>query len=642
MDSETKLSRFILGTAGHIDHGKSKLVRRLTGIDPDRLAEEKRRGMTIDIGFASLVLPNGRKVGFIDVPGHEKFVKNMVAGAASVHGALLIVAADDSVMPQTVEHLAILDFLGVQDGFVVVTKTDLVDEETVEIVKLDVREAVKGTFLEGKPIVPVSSLTLEGFDELKRELTALCDRIEDRAPTGFFRLPVHRAFTSKGLGTVVTGVAVSGTLRVGDEVELVPGGLRGKVRGLQSYKQDVDEVFPGPCVAVNVSDVRKDEVERGMVLAEPGYLVPKTEVEVLLRFAPVGDNRPLKDYALVNFHAGSAEAPGHVALIGGRKAVAPGETVFAQMRLLKPVVTWPGMRFILRRPTPPLTLGGGVVLSATGVRLRRKAPETLLHFERRLAALDDPAKLAACVIAEGGRRTVHLREICSETGLKEEELAPIVEKLVSGGEAIRLPDGAFTTAAALEDMEKAILDRMEELHRTNPLRLYHGKAAIRAAVEGDEQLFEAALQALAGKGLLEQSKGAWKLADYRPPLDDESRRLADRLLAWFRSSPWDAHSPNAAAADWKVEPEKLRRVYSLLVESGEVVSLPDGVYLSAAAVEEAESKLRAYLEEHGSIRSGDFKKVLGSSRKVAIAALDHFEKNGVTYRKGNEHFLRRY
>ncbi len=642
MADERKLLRFVIGTAGHIDHGKSTLVRSLTGIDPDRLEEEKRRGMTIDIGFAHIRLPGGRVVGFIDVPGHEKFVRNMVAGATAVHAVLLVVAADDSVMPQTEEHLAILNFLDIKEGMVVITKADLVDEETLEIVRLDVEQTVKGTFLEGKPIVAVSATTGQGMDNFMVSLEELCDRLEERRETGIFRYYVQRVFSSQGYGTVLTGVTVSGSAGIGDTVELMPGNETGRIRNLQAYHSEVDRIYAGHCGAINLADLKKEELQRGMVAGTPEYLRAASEIEVKFTHAPLEGGKPLKDYSEVFFHAGSAEVAGKIALMGGIKHLEPGCESFAQLRLSQDVVVWPGMRFIIRRPSPPETLGGGVVLAASGRKFRRSAPDVLKFFEKRLAALGDPVSLATLAIEESGSRPQTLTYLCSETGLLPQELSPRLAELVRKREIYEIGKGRFVSSASFEAIKARIVQGLNELHKSQPLALFFEKSALRQFGGEDDAVFDLAVQHLLRAKMITEQNSRYQVTGFKPPLDATQSLLTKKILSWFDSTPFDAHSPNVAAEVCTTPLNEVERLYSVLRRSGEIIALPDGVFLSKTVVAEAEQKLRDYLASNPTIKSADFKAVVNASRKVAIALLDYFEKAGVTYRKGNEHALRKY
>ncbi|GAB4166244.1 MAG: selenocysteine-specific translation elongation factor [Planctomycetota bacterium] len=522
-----------------------------------------------------------------------------------------------------------------------ITKTDLVDETTLEVVRQEIIDEVKGTFLENKPIIPISSATGEGFDVLRAEILRLCDKLEERAAFGVFRYPIQRVFTQTGFGTVFTGVPFSGRARIGDVIEVVPGNERGKIRKLQAYHEDVEEVFAGHCAALNVSDLKRNDMERGMVVSSPGFTRSASNIEVELTYLPLDKDRPLKDYSEVTFHCGAAEVPAHVALLAGRKQVAPRETVFAQIRLAHPIAAWTGLRFVIRRMSPAETIGGGTILSMTDKRLRRGSEAVLAHFERRAAAIGDPAKLLRLVIEEGEGEPVGISDLCIETGLFPDEVREILKGREFDG-LIEAGKDWFLFESSLAPWRERLKKEMDSLHEKLPFATWHEKAAIRSAGPKNDRAFELALQGMVDNGIFDLHQGRYRRHGYKPPLGSEDLKLAERLLAWMAETPFDSHSQNIVVSEWNLPPDTVRRVYRVLCESGEVVALPDGVFISRAAYAEAEAKLRKHFESNSTLASGHFKSIIGAARKVAIALLDHFEKTGVTYRKGNEHQLRRY
>ncbi|MGH9174290.1 MAG: selenocysteine-specific translation elongation factor, partial [Vicinamibacterales bacterium] len=388
---------YTVGTAGHVDHGKSTLIHALTGIDPDRLREEKERGLTIDLGFAWLTLPDGEEAGIVDVPGHERFIKNMLAGVGGIDLAMLVIASDEGVMPQTREHLAILDLLEIERGIVVLTKRDLVDDEWLELVTEETREALAGAALASAPIVPVSSTTRAGFDDLKRTLAALLDDLPERADTGKPRLPIDRAFTVAGFGTVVTGTLVGGPLDVGQEVELLPDRLRARVRGIQSHGRKVERGLPGARTAVNLSGIERDAIGRGDLLTTPGWLDPTTIIDTRLRVihdAP----RPLEQNDPIDLFIGAAESIGNITLLDAERLL-PGEEGWVQIRLSRAIAATAGDRFIVRQPSPSLTIGGGRVIDPHPRRHRRFRPDVIHALETK--ATGTPRERLLEILASG-------------------------------------------------------------------------------------------------------------------------------------------------------------------------------------------------------------------------------------------------
>ena len=461
---------YVVGTAGHVDHGKSTLVRALTGIDPDRLAEEKAREMTIDLGFAWLTLPSGQAVSIVDVPGHERFIKNMLAGVGGIDAALLVVAADEGPMPQTREHLAILDLLGIDRGIIVLTKADTVDEEFLELAAEATREAVQGTTLADAPLIATAATTGQGLDALKAALDALLAETPPRAPHGRPRLPVDRAFTISGFGTVVTGTLLDGTLAAGQEIELLPRGIRGRVRGVQTHQSKVSLALPGSRAAVNIGGVAVEEVRRGDVLTPPGWLMPTHLVDVYLRMTASAP--PLEQNDPVDLFVGASEVQGRVTLLDADRLDA-GDAGWVQLRLGEPVAVVRGDRFILRRPSPSETIGGGIIVDTTPRRHRRFHAGTLERLESLRRGT--PEDLARQLLASGPRE---VREVIAVMGLEPATAHPVIMALIGGGELLvlppvtdTLPPNAFllmeSGAAALAARLTALL---ANFHTANPLK----------------------------------------------------------------------------------------------------------------------------------------------------------------------------
>src|SRR5437773_5813987 len=462
----------IIGTAGHIDHGKTALVKALTGIDADRLEEEKRRGITIDIGFAhlDLSLPDGEtlRLGFVDVPGHERFVRNMLAGVGGIDLVLLVIAADESIKPQTREHFDICRLLRIPDGVLVLTKCDLVEPDILDLVRLEAREFVAGSFLQAAPMVAVSSRTGAGLDELKSELRDLAGRGAGRPPHGLMRLPVDRSFSIKGFGSVVTGTLIAGTIREGVEVAVLPQGTKARVRGLEVFNQPTAMAYPGQRTAVNLQGVEGGVIRRGNLLTVPGVLVASYLLDVELETL-AGDEAALRDLARVRFHHGTLEAMARVKLFEGG-TLAPGGRGFAQLRLETPLAALPGDRFILRRYSPPITIGGGTILHARPPKLRRSAPGARERFVR----LSDPSPVLRlqAFVDEAGASGVDAHDLRSLTGLEPAETARLLEPVVRAGEIVSLPAAAtrYVAAEAWSDLEAQVKATLAEFHRKEPLK----------------------------------------------------------------------------------------------------------------------------------------------------------------------------
>mgnify|MGYP003627595811 FL=1 len=421
----------VIGTAGHIDHGKSSLVKALTGIDPDRWEEERKRGMTIDLGFASLELPDGRKVGLVDVPGHERFVRNMVAGASGIDRVVLVVAADDGVMPQTREHLAIMEMLGVEKGLIALNKIDLVDDEMVEMAEDDIRQAVEGTFLESADILRVSAIGGQGVEELRTAILKMAKAAKPRTAGGVFRLPIQRVFSAKGVGTIVTGIPVSGTVKVGDVLEVLPGGQKGKVRGIQAYHESTQEGRAGHSTALNLADVDHTKVERGCVAATPGYFQALKMVGARLKALPALD-RPITNRMQVRVHVGTAEVLGEVVLLDAQE-IAPGDEGMVQLRLETPMVCAPGDRFVLRLASPVSTLGGGVILEESRYRLKRFKTFIIDELERQAKSLGSTVALLEAHLVRLPERWATVDELSMLLKRHAQETRGLLGTLASSG-----------------------------------------------------------------------------------------------------------------------------------------------------------------------------------------------------------------
>jgi selenocysteine-specific elongation factor len=612
---------YVIGTAGHVDHGKSALVQALTGIDPDRLEEEKRRGMTIDLGFAWLTLPSGREVSIVDVPGHERFIKNMLAGAGGIDLALLAVAADEGVMPQTREHLAILDLLDIRHGFVVVTKSDLVDPEFIELVREDVREALRGTTLETAPIVVCSAVTREGLDDVVGTIEQLLDETPRKPDVGRPRLPIDRVFTVQGFGTVVTGTLLDGTLEVGAEAEIVPGGLRARIRGLQSHRTKVQRALPGMRAAVNLSGVEKDDLRRGQVLTSPGWLRPTTAVDVRLRAVPYL-RRPLRHNLHVTFHAGSAETNAVIRLLD-RDALPPGEAGWAQIRMESPVAVVAGDHFVVR--TANDTVGGGIVVTSHARRHRRNSEAVIARLEAALAGSPEERVLAALRADEPSDAAA----VARRAGLSDAGTAQALETLSQDGAAVPL-GAVWFSREGFERLTAGAVAALEDYHRQFPLRSGMPREELRSRLRLAVPAFEAAVRRWTASGTLREAGEALALPGHEPRLSPARQRAADAYLRALRERPYSPPS------DGRPEPE----VLAFLAERGDIVDVGDGVAFAAEAYREMVERIVARLRERGSVTLAEVRDMFGTSRKYAQALLEHLDRERVTRRVGDERVLR--
>lgn len=614
----------VIGTAGHVDHGKSTLIEALTGIDPDRLQQEKARGMTIELGFAWVTLPDGTDISIVDVPGHERFVKNMLMGAGGIDLALLIVAADEGVMPQTLEHLAILDLLEVRRGIAVITKCDLVDRDWLDMVSADVEEALEGTVLEGSPVVPVSAVRREGLDDLLQVLARSLNGLPEKPDVGRPRLPVDRSFTMTGFGTVVTGTLVDGCLRSGQEVELQPSGLRARVRGLQTHQKAVDEAAPGTRVAVNLSGIDYQQIERGHVLAAPRWLRPTEVIDASLRLV-AGAPRALKHNARVTFYTGASETPARVRLLAA-ETVAPGDTAWAQVRLDEPVAVVKGDYFIIRDTRT--TLGGGVVVVPHARRHRRFHEPTITRLEALALGSAAEALVGALESVEPASEP----ELARAANLSAAEVKKTVAELVSEGRVIRLGEdaGLLYSARGWASLATRTGEALGAHHRQFPLRAGMPKEELRSRTRMKQAAFALALARLAAEGVLDTTGSDARLLGHRVQLSAAQERDAQRYLELLASNPY---SP---PTDRPPEPELLQA----LADQGRVVRTADGPVFLKSAYDEMVKWVTEHATGHASVGIADVRETFGTSRKYTLALLEHMDRTGVTRRVGDDRVLR--
>ncbi|HWQ11369.1 MAG TPA: selenocysteine-specific translation elongation factor [Roseiflexaceae bacterium] len=622
---------YVIGTAGHVDHGKSTLVKALTGIDPDRWEEEQRREMTIDLGFAWFTLPSGRSVSIVDVPGHERFIKNMLAGVGGYDAALLVVAADESVMPQTAEHLAILDLLEVSHGLVVLTKADLVDEEWLALVREEVRERLRGTCLEGAPQVAVSARTGQGLDALRSAIDEVLDRTPTRSGAhGAPRMSIDRAFTIGGFGAVVTGTLADGPLRAGDEVEILPKGLRARVRGLQTHQRKVEEALPGTRVAVNLAGVSHHDIARGDMLALPGRMRPTAVLDAQLRIAPGA--RPVRQNDRLELFVGAAESLCRVTLLD-REELAPGESGWVQVRLERPIAVARGDRYILRLPSPSQTLGGGRVVEPHPARHRRFRPEVIASLEA--LARGTPADLLLRALADGLPHAWD--EAVRASGLPQATALEALGELMASGDVMDLagdeqgsdrPSPWPVTSAGWQKLVEKLLAALEGYHRRYPLRAWMPREELRSRLRLGGPACDAAVGAAARAGLVEASESGVRRSGHTPSPTPEQERQVRRWLAQVAASPYSPPAPD-------MDPE----VLGMLLEQGEVTRVAPDVVFASETYHEMVDWVRAQIAEAGSVTLAQFRDRFGSSRKYAQALLEHLDERKVTRRVGDARVL---
>ena len=614
---------FVLGTAGHIDHGKSVLVQALTGIDPDRLREEKERGMTIDLGFAWLKLPSGQEVGIVDVPGHERFIKNMLAGVGGIDLALLVVAANEGVMPQTREHLAILDLLGIQRGIVVITKKDLVDEEWLGLVRMDIEELISPTSLSQSPTIAVSAVTGEGLPDLASAMDELLSSTEPRKDTGRPRLPIDRVFTIAGSGTVVTGTLIDSSLSLGQEIEIVPPGLKSRIRGLQTHKARLNTATPGSRVAANLVGIATSQLQRGDVLTKPGWLIPTTMLSVQLRLLPYL-RRPLSHNATVSFHTGAAETMAKVRLLEKEK-LEPGKITWAQLVLSKPVALVQGDHFIIRSPME--TLGGGKVVDSHARRLRRFRPDIIQSLKVKEEGTAEEVIMAVLET----KQPLELPALLARCDLPTSEARSAVESLVQQARVIGVGQGErclLLTAPGWERLSKQATAILQDYHRRFPTRSGMPKVELGSRLKLGKRS-PAILQRLSDENVLSEEGLAVRLTLHKIQLTQAQQAKIDAFLQSLVKNPY------APPGDLIPEPDLL----NLLVEQRQVVKVSDSVVFSTSAYNEMVEKVTSHIKAQGKVTLAEVRDLFKTSRKYAQAFLEHLDEKKITRRLGDERVL---
>ena len=635
------MKRVVLGTAGHIDHGKTTLIKALTGVDCDRLKEEKERGITIELGFTSLTLPGGQEISIVDVPGHEKFVRHMVAGATGIDLVALVIAADEGSMPQTREHLDICRLLRVKKGLVALTKIDLVERDWLDLVKEEIGEFVKGTFLEGAEILPVSSLTGEGIPSLLGEIDRLAREVEERSPEGLLRLPIDRVFTMKGFGTVVTGTIISGKVSVGDTLEVLPKGLEAKVRGIQAHGRPVESATAGLRTGINLQGLEKAVIDRGDVLAHFHSLKPTTLVDGVFQLLP-GVPKPLKNRARLRLHVGTVEALGRVILLD-REEVQGGEEAYLQIRVEAPIVALPGDRFVLRSYSPVFTIGGGEILDAFPPRRKRLASET--REELTILERGSSEEKLALRLYKAGPAGLSFAEMLMRSNLSPSKLKPVVGSLTSGGRILLYdPERQrYIHSGVAADLKRFVAEFLEEFHRQNPLQPGAVKEELKSKLppQVDLRLFNYLLSALISEKKIVAEKETLRLASHKISLKEEERELHRKMTALYRRGGLQPPTVKEVAAELQVSENELKPVLQLLTKEGALIKVKEDLYFSRAALEDLEQRTVAFLQQNKELTPVQFKEISQVSRKFAIPLLEYFDGKKLTMRVGDKRILRK-
>jgi len=619
------MKNIIVGTAGHIDHGKTALVKALTGIDADRLEEEKRRGITIDIGFAHLQLTPALRLGFVDVPGHERFVKNMLAGVGGIDLVLFVIAADESIKPQTREHFDICRLLGIPQGVVALTKADLVEPDILELVRMEVEEFVAGSFLEDAPVVAVSSITGAGLDNLRGELQRVASAVAEKSAAGLFRLPLDRAFTVKGFGTVVTGTLISGAVRKEQEVELYPTGRRLRVRGVQVYGEPAGKALAGQRTALNLADIEPAELARGMVLAAPGMFRAVTQLDCALDLLPSA--KPLKHRAPVHFHAGTAEIEAQVRLLEGVTVLQPGQRCWARIVLREPALLLPGDRFIIRMFSPVVTIGGGVVVDTAGRRYRKSDRPGVAERLRTLA--EAPAAERVALLVRESKYGMGMAELVARTGLTEREIATAA----AAAPVFTFAQPWFVDRAWFQSAREKLLRAVRELHQKNPLVPGIPKQDLRGRELPDSPAFLIDAILAEEKQIAVEGENV-RLASHKLVLKQDEEQARSAIERAFEQAGLAVPGLPDVLAKSGVEAARARSLLQILLREKRLVRVSDDLVFHHTAMERLRTMLAA--RQAARFNVGTFKDWTGISRKYAIPLLEYLDRERVTRREGDE------
>ena len=635
------MKQIVLGTAGHIDHGKTSLIKAITGTDTDRLKEEKERGITIELGFAALDLPSGQHLGIVDVPGHEKFVKNMVAGATGIDIVVMVIAADEGVMPQTREHLEICTLLEVQHGVVAVTKIDMVDEEWLELALEDIRDFVKGTFLQDAPIVKLSSVTEEGIPEFIQTLDELAAKIPERPPSDLFRLPIDRVFTMKGFGTVITGTLISGRVKVGETIMIYPSGITSKVRGIQVHNHSADEAEAGMRTAVNFQGLEKEAISRGDVLSKPAALMASYMADLSLHY--LGSNKkPLKNRSRVRFHTGTSEVLGNLILLD-RDELSPGEDSVAQLRLDSAAALVKDDRFVIRSYSPVYTIGGGKVLNPIPLKHKRFKSDTVEGL-KQLSHQPPEAVIAFHIQASGfqGLSFAHLKVM---TNLSDKQLENTLQNLLSKKTLIQVDkeNRTYIHHTCFKTLKNDFQSHLADYHSAHPLKPGMSKEELKTKFPPflSSKLFNLTLNQMVKEQQIAQEENTVRLTSHTVSLGSKQADVKNKILETYLQAGLQPPYFKELSKSMDAEPKRSKDILMHLVNEGDIIKVKEDLYFHAETIEKLRKKLVAYLEARGEINTPHFKEMTGVSRKYVIPLAEYFDSMNVTLRVGDVRKLRK-
>jgi len=634
---DAKQINITLGTAGHIDHGKTALVKLLTGCDTDRLKIEKQRGMTIELGFAPCTIGD-REVGIVDVPGHENFIKTMVAGATGIDAVIFVIAADDGIMPQTREHLDILTLLGIEKGVVALTKSDLVNKERLCEITGQIKEFLVGTFLENAAILPVSNITGEGLNAFLDALEKMVGETKAKKTDGVFRLPVERAFSLKGYGTVISGIPVSGSIKIDDEVVLLPQKTRGRIRAMQVYKRDSNIAVCGQCAALNIPQWDHKAIERGDVVTEEGYFEPKQLYLCELRMLASGKH-PLKHCAQIKFHTGTSEVSGNIFLLEG-SSISAGQKASVQIKLNAPVVAGPCDRFIVRSLSPVQTVGGGIIIETIDEKLKRNNPLILEDIKNRAKAILCPKDFVEYCIRKAPNFAIGKTGLSCRTKLPQRRLDDILKELINKSSVLNPAGALYIHSESLCELEEKLLDIVKEFHETRPESPGISRTELYEKSHLLKDVFDTAVRLLISEGKLAERKRRLALRGYREVFNEDDEKLFKIIESLFIEKLFSPPKPEEISEYTGTELNKVRKILKILTEQQNIVEVEKDLYFHRQAIDKAKGILISFIKKEGKLESVKFKYLLETSRKFAIPLLDYFDRIGLTRAVGHTRYLK--
>ena len=635
-----KMRYFVLGTAGHVDHGKTALIKALTGIDTDRLKEEKARGITIELGFASLALPSGRTLGIVDVPGHEKFIKQMVSGAAGIDLVMMIIAADEGIMPQTREHLRICSLLGIRTGLIALTKTDLVEKDWLDLVKTEIEEFLRGTFLDGAPVVPVSAQNGQGLTELVAALDKAVGTIPQKNDCGIFRLPIDRVFTMKGFGTVVTGTLVADHVSVGEEIEILPEEISARIRGIQVHNQPVEEAWAGQRTAINLQGTEKSSLQRGDVLVRPKTVRPTTRMDVFVEYLNV-NQKSLKNRALIRLHTGTMEVIARVVLMG-KEEIKPGENGLAQLVLEQKDVVVAGDRFVLRSYSPVTTIGGGMIIDPLPPKHKRLDKNALQEMQiLQSGSLEQKIEIA---LNRTGFTGTNPRHLSFRLGVSIKLINEALRELFSKKTALITDKEETNIISALfyGKLENNVVEILRRYHQKNPLREGVSKEELKASLTGEAspKLFHMLLQNLGAKKAIAVEKETVRLFIHKVQLADDLNLIRQSITETYNDAGLMPPALSEVLGKFPDKRKEAQSIINLMFKEGALIKINEESAFAKAALDKLRHDYKALLTKDGKATPASFKELTGLSRKYIIPLMEYFDASKLTVRVGDHRILR--